>query len=321
MILMVSPRAPAAVHGNSVTAQRWARLLRELGHEVTIADEYVAGDYAALVALHAGKSAAAIRDFRASHPEAPVIIALTGTDLYPDLVSSGVDPAVLALADRFVVLQSHGLSQLAEPLRSRARVIVQSMPAIAPQPRHEDCFEVAFLAHLRPVKDPLRPAAAARALPASSRIRITHVGAGLDPDLADRAAAEAADNPAYDWLGERPRAEALAVLARSRLLVLTSLNEGGANVVSEALAAGVPVVSSAIPGSCGLLGDDYPGYFPVGDTAALADLLLAAETDRDGFYGDLVGRCDRLRALVEPATERAAWAALLAELPLARPEP
>jgi glycosyltransferase involved in cell wall biosynthesis len=77
----------------------------------------------------------------------------------------------------------------------------------------------------------------------------------------------------YGWRGAVPRTEALAVLARSRLLALTSLQEGGANVVSEALAAGVPIVSSAIPGSIGLLGADYPGYFPVGDTEALATVL------------------------------------------------
>ena len=49
--------------------------------------------------------------------------------------------------------------------------------------------------------------------------------------------------------------------------------EGGANVVSEAIAVGVPVVGVAHPGSVGLLGEDYPGYFPVGDTEGLAALL------------------------------------------------
>lgn len=98
--------------------------------------------------------------------------------------------------------------------------------------------------------------------------------------------------------------------------MLTSINEGGANVVSEALAAGVPVLSSAIPGSQGLLGEDYPGYFAVGDTADLADRLLAAETDRGGFYSELIHRCGRLRDLVHPRHEQVAWSSLLTELSL-----
>lgn len=316
MILLITPPASAAVHGNGVTAQRWAEILRGFGHEVRVADSYRPGDYRMLVALHARKSAAAIVAFRAEHPRAPVVLALTGTDLYPDLVSSAVDPGVLRIADRLIVLQPHALRQLDDALRSRARVIVQSMPAVPARPQRADVFEVAVLAHLRTVKDPLRAAEATRLLPPGSRILVSHVGAALDDELGGRAAREDAQNPRYDWLGELSRSAALDLLARSRLLVLTSRDEGGANVVSEALAAGVPVVSSAIPGSQGLLGDDYPGYFAVGDTAALADLLYAAETDAGGRYEELVRRCRALRPLVDPRHEQRAWAELLAELSL-----
>jgi glycosyltransferase involved in cell wall biosynthesis len=62
-----------------------------------------------------------------------------------------------------------------------------------------------------------------------------------------------AANPRYRWLGELPRWQALRVLARSHVLVLSSLTEGGANVISEALALGVPIVASRIAGSMGLL--------------------------------------------------------------------
>jgi glycosyltransferase involved in cell wall biosynthesis len=201
-------------------------------------------------------------------------------------------------------------------VRERARVIVQSVPRIARRAPRRDRFEVAFLAHLRPVKDPLRPAAAVRELPAGSRIRVTHLGEGLDAELAAAARAESASNPRYDWLGPRPREDALALLGRSRLLVLTSRHEGGANVISEALAAGLPILSSAIPGSAGLLGADYPGYFPAGDTGALAHALDAAERDRAGYYRALRSRCTALAPMVAPERERQAWAALLAELSL-----
>lgn len=316
MILLVTPAVEASGQGNGVTASRWAGILRDLGHAVRIAREYVAGEYTALVALHARKSADAIRAFSDRHPQAPVVIALTGTDLYPDLATAGVDPSVLAIGTRLVVLQGLGVRQLEPALRERTRVIVQSVPAMERPPAAADRFEVAVLAHLRPVKDPLRAAAAVRRLPPSSQIHVTHVGQGLDGTLARRAADETAANPRYDWVGPLPREQALTVLAGSRLLLLTSRHEGGANVVSEALAAGVPVLSSAIPGSIGLLGDGYPGYYPVGDTTGLAAALLAIEQDREGRLRALHQHCAALRPLVDPARERQAWAALLGELNL-----
>lgn len=297
-----------------MTARRWAGILRDLGHEVDLAQGYRAGDYGLLVALHAVKSAAAVRAFHADHPAAPVVIALTGTDLYPDLSTTGVELDVLTIARRLVVLQSHGKGQVPPALRDRVRVILQSMTAVPTAPPNPDCFEVAFLAHLRPVKDPLLLAAAVRYLPASSRIRVTHAGEGRDPALASQAAAASAASGRYTWLGPLPRPEALGVLARSRLLAVTSVHEGGANVVTEALALGVPPISTRIPGSTGLLGTDYPGYFRAGDAVDLARVLRAAEEDSEGFYGLLRQRCAELRHLADPARERDAWAALLAEL-------
>jgi len=163
------------------------------------------------------------------------------------------------------------------------------------------------------VKDPFRTALAARLLPAESRLRVLQVGAALSDDMAEQARAEAADNSRYRWLGEIPRWKALRVLARCRLLVLTSRMEGGANVISEALAVEVPVLSSHIPGSIGLLGANYPGYFPYADTAALAELLTRCETDA-AFYDALRMRCADLKGLIDPEHERQSWRNLLDEV-------
>jgi glycosyltransferase involved in cell wall biosynthesis len=110
-----------------------------------------------------------------------------------------------------------------------------------------------------------------------------------------------------------PRVDALCELARSELLVLTSRSEGGANVVTEAIAAGVAVLSTRIDGSLGILGDDYPGYFPVGDAPALAALLHRFEVD-SRFADELRARVAALRPLVDPARERASWRELVGEL-------
>jgi putative glycosyltransferase (TIGR04348 family) len=313
-IHLVTPAPPGSRKGNRVTALRWARLLRSLGHRVAVIQEYAGRPCELLIALHAGRSAPSVARFRREHPDRPLVLALTGTDLYGDIHTSPDAQRSLELATRLVLLQPEGVAELPEALRSRARVIFQSV--VPPRRRRApraDVFEVCVLGHLRPVKDPLRAARAARLLPATSRLRVVHLGAALSADMADQAQAEMAANPRYRWLGERPRGRALYVLSGCRLLALTSRLEGGANAVSEALAVGVPVVSSRIAGSVGLLGADYPGYFPYGDTRALAALLLRAETDT-AFYDDLRARCKRLRGLTDPARERKSWEQLLAEL-------
>jgi putative glycosyltransferase (TIGR04348 family) len=313
-ILLVTPAPPRSLKGNRVTALRWARLLRALGHRVHIVQEYRGERCDVLVALHAGRSAASVARYHSERPDAPLVLALTGTDLYGEIHTSPVAQRSLGLATRFVLLQPEGIAELPEHLRPRARVIYQSVVAPLSLPPHRaGVFEVCVMGHLRPVKDPFRTAQAARLLPATSRIRVLQLGAALSDDMAEQARTEMTVNPRYIWKGERPRGEALRTLARCRLLALTSQMEGGANVISEALAVGVPVVSSSISGSIGLLGRDYPGYFPYGDTEALAALLSRVESD-EAFYRDLQQRCERLRPLVDPERELRSWESLLCEL-------
>jgi hypothetical protein len=75
------------------------------------------------------------------------------------------------------------------------------------------------------------------------------------------------------------------------------------------------VLSTPTSGVVGLLGEDYPGYFPFGDPAKLRELLLRCERD-PAFVNVLSEACDRVRPLIDPATERSAWAKLFAELGL-----
>jgi putative glycosyltransferase (TIGR04348 family) len=312
-IRVVSPAPRDSQAGNNITAARWAALLQELGHEVTVASD-ARGEWDLLIALHARRSFPVVVAARDLAPTRPIFVALTGTDLYGDLPGSHEARQALEWATRILVLQPRAIEALPEGLRGKARVVIQSAqpPAVRPAPE-PDTFEVCVLGHLREVKDPFCAAEAAQLLPAGSRIVVTQAGAALSPEYAERARAEMRVNPRYRWLGELPRGEAMSVLARSRLLALTSLSEGGANVVSEALAAGTPVVSSRIDGSLGILGEAYPGYFTPGSRSELAALLARAEADA-GFYRGLREQCAALAPLVTPERERSTWESLIQEL-------
>ena len=311
---MVTPAAAKSLHGNRVTAQRWARFLRELGHRVTISTGYAGDPADLLIALHARRSAVAVRKFSKQHPGKPLILALTGTDLYHDLPASTLAQESLARATRLVILQPDGLHYLDAAHHEKTRVIIQSAKKpgrrLLPLKR---VMEVVVVAHLRPVKDPFRVALASRRLPACSKIRVVQIGKALSDRMQKLAEQEMAQNPRYRWLGALPRWQTLQRLRRSQLVVVSSRLEGAPNVASEALAAGVPMLSSRISGMVGLLGDHYPGYFAVGDTAGLTDLLVRAEEDRK-FLRQLKDGCQQVRHLVRPQREKRLWQQLLREI-------
>jgi putative glycosyltransferase (TIGR04348 family) len=322
-VLITTPAPPRSRYGNRVTALRWARILKELGHQVTVSQAYEDGDYDLLVALHARRSHPSVDRWRRLQPNKPLIVALSGTDLYHDLKQSKQAHKSLELATRIIVLQPKAFDDLSPHLHARTRVIYQSVRAVQPpipvnnrRPGNvagARNFTVCVIGHLRPVKDPFRAAMAARLLPPSSRIRVLHVGGAMSDEMAARARAEMKVNPRYLWLGEQPRWRTRRILTRSHLCVLSSRMEGGANVLSESIVASVPVVASHIPGTVGILGEDYLGYFTVGDTRGLRWLLIRAETDPD-FLSLLRSKCGELAELFEPERERRAWKDLLREL-------
>jgi putative glycosyltransferase (TIGR04348 family) len=242
------------------------------------------------------------------------VVALTGTDLYRDIKRSRDARNALEIATRIIALQPLAQAELAPSVHHKLRTIYQSVqPTRKPPRRPTGAFRVCVVGHLRPVKDPFRAAIAVRRLPAISRIEIVHAGAAMNTAMAQRARAEEDRNPRYHWQGQIPRSKARRLIASSHLLVLSSRMEGGANVISEAIVDGTPVLASRIPGSVGLLGPDYGGFYRFGDTAALRALLLRGESETS-FYNELCCSCAALAPLFQPQRERSSWRDLLHEL-------
>ncbi len=304
-IVLITPAGRGANNGNSRTAQRWAHVLRQLGHTVSIQLEWDAADADLMLALHARRSHASIERYARLHPARPLIVTLTGTDVYRDIQHDAQAQASLRLATRLIVLQDMALRELTPALRTKTDVVYQSARPLARKPPLQRSFEVLVISHLREEKDPLRAALALHYLPGT--ICVTHLGKDLDATLAHQAMALMRDDPRYRWLGAREHAEVRRYLARAQLLVISSRMEGGANVVSEAIAAGCPVVASHISGNIGMLGKDYAGYFKLGDEHDLARVLSRAHSDR-AFYRKLSAQCRARLPLTRAAHERRALA-------------
>jgi len=311
-IALITPAPPRTRLGNRNTAMRWARMLRSLGHDLRVQVEWDGNAADAMIALHARRSHTSITAYATRYPAQPLVVVLTGTDLYRDIDFNTSAQESLRLATRLVTLHPLVDGRLRE-YRAKQRVVVQSArsaPRVTPL---ASCFEVLVSGHLRKEKDPFRAAAAATLLPPESRIRVTHIGRALDAAIAAAAEKWMARTQRYRWRCERSHAEAMRLMRRARLMVISSRMEGGANVVCEALASGTPIIASRIPGNVGLLGANYAGYFPVGDERALAKLLARAEQD-EAFYARLARECAARAPLVSPSHESAALERLMDEL-------
>lgn len=312
-IILITPSASGSRTGNRNTACRWAGFLRQIGHRVDIQVEWDGTPADLMLALHARRSHDAIRRFAATFPHRPLILALTGTDLYRDIRHDAAAQQSMQLATRMIVLQERGLLELAPELRDKTRVIYQSAPPARPLPKLKTRFQACVIGHLREEKDPFRCAHALRYMPSASKIQVIHLGGALSPAMAEEAHALMQEDKRYHWLGNQPRWQATRKLARSHVMVISSRMEGGANVICEALAASVPVIASDIAGNIGMLGADYAGYYPCGDEQALARLLWRAESD-PVFYAQLQAQCATRRPLFTPERECAGLESLLAEL-------
>jgi putative glycosyltransferase (TIGR04348 family) len=280
-ISLITPAKKQSKNGNRTTALRWARMLREAGHRVRVDVDYGGEAADLLIAIHAWRSAAAILRYRERFPAGPLLVCLGGTDVNTFLKSHPKTTLrSLAMADALICLHDLIGEALPAPYRTKLHVVRQSaLPLPGPRRPAERSFDICVIGHLRNEKDPFRAALAARHLPPASRLRVIQLGKAHTPDFASQADAEMDLNPRYRWLGEVPWWRVRRELAKTRLMVISSSQEGGANVVSEAIVAGVPVIASDIPGNVGLLGRDYPGYYPLHDEVALARMLDRAETE------------------------------------------
>ncbi len=325
-IYLITPALAQANNGNWQTAYRWTKFLCER-FEVVTAKQWDPGQYATrsqtmMIALHARRSASSIEAF--SQTGRPIILVLTGTDLYRDIHSDSQAQRSLELADRLVVLHDQGVQDLPARFRSKTSVIFQSARRLKPfgdaiSRSKKKFFDLALVGHIRAEKDPmtaLRAIQCLRVLPRSGvpkPTRLIHIGSDKDEALGDSFRQLANVLPEVQLKGNLSNAKTRQIIKHCDALLLPSIMEGGANVLIEAVRSGVPVLASRISGSVGMLGQDYLGYFDVGNEIELAKLIIQCR-DEPQFLRTLQAQCETRSKLFDPAREKRAVNALVSEL-------
>ncbi len=149
----------------------------------------------------------------------------------------------------------------------------------AARPRNPASLNVGIVGRLAPIKNHKLFLDMARRLIAEGFVgRFVVVGDGeLRPEL-ERAAADLGDRVTFaGWRRDLPE-----VYADLAVVVNTSLNEGTPVSLIEAMAAGVPVVATAVGGVPDVVRHNETGWLVAsGDTAGLADAVKLAIYDGD----------------------------------------
>ncbi len=314
-ISLVTPAGKKSRTGNRTTAVRWARILRNLGHRVAIAEQDDGAEADIMVAVHAWRSYHSIKSFSVSHPNRPLVVLLAGTDIY-SFQHTHPNETLDSMNRATALVCLHRLVEREIPQKyvKKLNVIYQSAkPLLSPSNPNKKTFDICVIGHLRDEKDPLRAAYASRLAPRDSKIRIIHLGKAHNQKWLNSMRAEEDANPRFISLGDVPAWRVRRQFSTSRAMVISSIMEGGANVVSEAVVAGLPIIASEIDGNIGLLGPDYKGYYPAKDTKALASLLNKLE-EEPGFLRQLAGQIKKRQNLFRPSREHQAWDHLINHL-------
>ena len=178
--------------------------------------------------------------------------------------------------------QEAAIRKLPEKVRGKTVVIrssldsipVKATPSLSP-------FVISVVGHLRPVKRPFLTIETLAQYPEWSDLEVWQIGQALDEEMRKTAEFWMEEDKRYRWCGGLPRGESLTLCAKSSLTINSSILEGGANAVLEAMTMGVPVLASRIEGNVGLLGDDYPGYFEEGGMAKTLEAIMHQRVDLD----------------------------------------
>ena len=320
-VCIVTPALADANNGNWQTARRWASMLGQT-YRVNLVPAWPHPGVDApdvLLALHARRSAASIAAWAQRYPQRPLLVALTGTDLYRDIAHDSSAQHALTVAHQLIVLQEAGPQQLPHAHQHKCSVVFQSSTSRKPLVKTRHHLNVVVVGHLREEKSPHTVFEVARHLKAQDGIHIKHIGDALEPALGQAAQDTAQLCPHYQWVGGLSHSQTRQAIQRAHVLLHPSQMEGGAHVVMEAITSGTPVLASHVAGNVGMLGPEYGGYFPWNDSSAATALLRQCRHSLDmdlhnphNLLTQLTAQCEQRAPLFAPVREALALQTLVA---------
>jgi glycosyltransferase involved in cell wall biosynthesis len=304
-IALVSPYTLPFSCGNRILAERLRQGLVKHGYRVAL---FNAGENtpheATLFApdilhtLNADRTYLWAREFRAAYKKIPWVITLTGTD-YNTWHAINELPAhsreSVAQASALVVFHRYAAETVQKCFTdagTKIHIIAQGVtPWADPADRRAvrnrygiDSTAVVFLmvAGIRPVKR------MEMAIDAFHEIQeqvpeaaLVLVGPVIDQREAEGVLSAGSRLKCFTYLGEIAPAEVRELMSAADVFLNTSLHEGMPGAVLEAMAAGLPIVASAVAGNCALVTDNANGFlFPAEDTEGLIKTSVLLAQDR-----------------------------------------
>lgn len=274
-----------------------AGLMRRERPDVTLSAIGASNLKAMLAALLVGRPRHLLVSYHGFFPSEPQLLSRIGNHLAPLLTRLAGSAVAVSDALRHALVTQHGASPArtitihnpVDPLGAPARLSESDLLARPPQ-----CL---FVGRFSPDKD-IPTLLRAFALVRHPEARLLIIGDGALRPLIEAERARLGLAGRVTLAGYLP--DPSAAYLGSRVLAMSSIRESFGNVVAEALAHGLAVVSTNAAGPAEILGQGRYGMIvPVGDALALARAIDAALAEP----GDPALRMDRARDFsIERAT-------------------
>lgn len=193
--------------------------------------------------------------------------------------------AEIRLANRIVVASSFTQRSIEEYFGERLPITVASYGAPKPlvaQPFRRapgEPLELFYAGHLSQRKGVAYLIAALHKLDVPWRLTL----AGPRPDSAPKELDAFLADPRCVWLGRVPHLMLLEAMTRAHVFIFPSIVEGFGMVLYEAMAAGLPVITTPNTAGPDIMTDGREGFItPIRDPDAIASRLEVLYTDEDG---------------------------------------
>ncbi len=248
--------------------------------------------------------------------------ALPGGSRLRRALGRGRRSLALRLLPRYAAMRTVAPDMAGELLARGARcarsvpVPILDLDTLVALPAREHPPRVMFVGRLAPEKNlHLWLEVAGRVATLMPAVQFDIIGGGAQRPALEARARQLGLCASVTFHGAKPRAALPEAYTRASVLLLTSDHEGFGRVLVEAMAAGVPIVSTRTAGAREVLGDGEVGILaPIGDAEALAAGVLRLLSDATYRAGLVDAGRRRATERYRPLVLAGQWVDMLIEV-------